>query len=308
VVHGLPALACAVTPEARATWSPHEQSSFELDWSGQALSRIDLDSLPKRLEEIQQRYQAFLKQELDIREVLRDDQELLIAATALAGPGSGGRLSLECALPTGSGLGSSAAVILALLKSLRPELSPVELFERALQAEHFQHGHSSGLDVAVSQQGGALLRMDGKDLIQAELPFPSTLQLFHSGRPAESTGECVAAVAHQAPATHPIWEEFRPLPEAMLRCFLKKDQRGLRDVFRENHRLLTRIGVCPPALQEIIRDIEACGAAAKLCGAGALTGNQGGVVLVLGEELPPLPTHWQPLPLEPSPFGTRVLD
>ena len=55
---------------------------------------------------------------------------------------------------------------------------------------------------------------------------------------------------------------------------------------RENHRLLTRIGVVPGPVQQFINDVEHGGGAAKICGAGAVAGDKGGVVMVVSDAPP----------------------
>ncbi|MEM1378679.1 MAG: GHMP kinase, partial [Pseudomonadota bacterium] len=49
---------------------------------------------------------------------------------------------------------------------------------------------------------------------------------------------------------------------------------------KENNRLLRHIGVVPDATNEIIHAIETAGGAAKISGAGASSGDKGGIVLV----------------------------
>lgn len=51
-------------------------------------------------------------------------------------------------IPIGSGLGSSAALCVGLIRLLAPNLNQQEIFQRALQAESYFHGKSSGADPA----------------------------------------------------------------------------------------------------------------------------------------------------------------
>ena len=51
------------------------------------------------------------------------------------------------------------------------------------------------------------------------------------------------------------------------------------ELIRANHRLLTRIGVVPAALIRFAEQIEQLGGAAKVCGAGAVSGDAGGLIV-----------------------------
>jgi len=66
-----------------------------------------------------------------------------------------GRISVESSIPNGAGLGSSAALCVAIARWLRESLgfADSELFEFARSLEHRFHGRSSGMDIAVASQG-----------------------------------------------------------------------------------------------------------------------------------------------------------
>ncbi len=79
---------------------------------------------------------------------------------------------------------------------------------------------------------------------------------------------------------------------------------------RANHRLLQKIGVVPTKVANFIADIESSGGAAKICGAGAITGDNAGVVLLLAD---PGITEiaqrygYELQTLEVDPYGTRIV-
>ena len=90
----------------------------------------------------------------EIRELLgalRDDWE----ASDRVFPWPKGELELESTIPVGAGLGSSAALCVAMTRWLADSLdvSPSGFLEFAKTLEHRFHGRSSGMDVAVVLAG-----------------------------------------------------------------------------------------------------------------------------------------------------------
>lgn len=68
-----------------------------------------------------------------------------------------GRLSIESTIPIGSGLGSSAALCVALSRWAKPDADERELFNLARSLEDRFHGKSSGMDVAVALAGAPIV-------------------------------------------------------------------------------------------------------------------------------------------------------
>jgi phosphomevalonate kinase len=101
--------------------------------------------------------------------------------------------------PAKLGLGSSAALTVALLGALHAHtnLAPPTLREAVAAHRAIQHGRGSGIDVAASFTGGlSQFRSNGDDLRVTPLEWPGGLHwgCVYSGRPA-STGAMLAAVA-----------------------------------------------------------------------------------------------------------------
>lgn len=307
VVHGCPALAMAVTAGVEVILEPIEPPLLRFQLQDRAPVNVPLKDLPKRLSQTRKRYQQVLDGHASISDVLDSPEDLLSVTAALAEPTSGAELRFHSQLPLGSGLGSSAACILALLKALQPEWNNSRLFQTAVRAEAFQHGRSSGIDVAASLRGG-LLHVSGSNFnsLTPDHPLPA-FRVYNSGRPLNSTGECVAEVAKSFPSSDSVWSDFREITENTLTYLLNGDANGWRACVRENHQLLCRIGVVPPAVQEYISTLERDGFAAKICGAGSLRGESAGMILVCGDANPPVPGGWKEMDLRLSEQGTRLI-
>ncbi len=304
VVHGAPALALAVRPGVHITAEPLDTPCWQFvlpDGSSHHRSLPDAEALAATLEERHQRYQTG---QLPVQEIAPRPVDLLLAAASRTQPDHGWQITFTSQLPIGSGMGSSAAILLALFKALRPEWTHDRLFAEACVCENYVHGTSSGLDVAVSLQGG-WIRMEAGHHAPVALPSPPPFQLIHTGRPDSTTGECVQQVAAAFPAGSRIWSDFREVTERIQQALADQQVDGLKQAIRENHQLLCRIGVVPAPLQEVIQQWEQAGGAAKLCGAGSIRGTTGGILLAINPSGAALPKGWQTYDFQPDHEGTQ---
>jgi mevalonate kinase len=140
-------------------------------------------------------------------------------------------------------------------------------------------------------------------------PPAHPLLLAHTGTPDSGTGECVAHVRRQHELDTTLWSEFAAVSGRIRDAWVHGDEDALIHAVRENHRLLSAIGVVPEPVQAWIAGLEAAGGAAKICGAGAVRGRHGGVVWVVGAaarreaKQGPHPI----LQVEVEPHGARLL-
>jgi len=306
VVHGAPALVLAVDRTARVDLTPAADSTVTLRLADRPPFTLSLDDLPGRLEETRSRMERFRKGQLPIRNVCPEPEDLLLAALALAPPAQGSDIHIHSDIPLGAGLGSSAACLLALFKALRPDWTDDELYQHALHCEHFQHGRSSGIDVAASLHGGLLWSERGTHT-PLNLDPPPAFTVYDTGRPETTTGECVAAVQSHFPTDHPVWNDFANVTRGLRSALQHQNPEATRHAIRQNHRLLTHIGVVPSPVADTVQQIEAAGGAAKICGAGAIRGDDAGMLLSIGPLPSNLPPQWTRLDLRPAPTGTHLV-
>lgn len=293
VVYGEPALAMAVDRYAIATITHTSLPQVLLDLSDLAyrryLSAQALDHLKAR---IKRKYHRFIRGEYRIRQVLQKPFELAQFALSMMADAlnlslpSGMKIQVQSTIPMGCGMGSSAATILSVMVAVshyfQLGLNEESLFQLALQAENMQHGHSSGLDLRVALQGGCCY-VHGANLTPRPLPT-DTLYVVNTGKPQSHTGECVETVAPHF-QTASLRADFAAVTQAMNAALQQQTtSEPFYSAVRANHRLLVQIGVVPSTVQEFISQIEAQGGAAKVCGAGAVRGEQAGAVLVVGED------------------------
>lgn len=294
VVYGRPALAMAIDRCAQSviTVGAPDLVSFNL------LDLKESDSFTLRaLNEMKTRllknYQLFLSGELGIRDVLHKPIELFEFAfiTLLDGLhlkfGDGLNIQTQSNIPIGCGMGSSAATILSLLRGIghyfRVEFRPDWFLKYSMEAEKLQHGFPSGVDSYISLHGGCALFRNGE---ATSVPLPRLrMYLVNTGTPAATTGECVVAVKSQF-EHDPIWNDFEAVTVGLEQAVRGHQRDDIQQLVRENNRLLQRIGVVPAKVQQFVRDVEETGGSAKVCGAGAVYGDNGGMVLVLSDKAP----------------------
>ncbi|PSL16298.1 mevalonate kinase [Marinobacterium halophilum] len=300
VVYGAPALALAVDRHMRIHYRPDQLP--RLSWHAQERTHVlGLDKLASLRRRLDSHFERYLRGELPITRILQKPAELAFYAVDMARVLSGldirpqGSLSIDSDIPIGAGMGSSAALIAALLKLFGHVDDLDELIRQVRHCERLQHGRGSIIDAAAVCSGG-LVRVQGDQVERLPLPPQGLGEGFFwlfTGTPACSTGACVDQVRRNF-AGAAIWDEFTETTVQFERALAAGD--SLLEPIRRNHRLLTRIGVVPAPLQRLAEQVEQAGGAAKVCGAGAVSGDQGGLMLLL------LPTGMTPaqLPLQPE--------
>ena len=173
-----------------------------------------------------------------------------------------------------------------------------ELHRRAFAIERAFHGNPSGIDHAVSLLGGAVRYRRAAPLPGAlpgalpgvlpgalpgavagtpeitslNLRHPLTLIVVNTGKPAFTTADMVAQVRARGSAA-----ELRAIGEIVAHvsaCLAENADSAMQSerlgpLLDENHRLLQRIGVSTPALDDVCARLRKSGATgAKLAGAG----------------------------------------
>ncbi|MEM7075230.1 MAG: GHMP kinase [Pseudomonadota bacterium] len=302
VVYGAPALSVAIDRYTDVWFTPVHRSEG-LRTAFENLSRghfYPLDLLKGFKQSLDSRFDAFLRGELPVQKIMQRPDDLAIYTMTslfqmLPVPGRSSRLGLPVPgqlnsrsdLPLGAGMGSSAAVIAATIVLYEHLLGVTQQagdrFERVRFCERLQHGKGSFTDAAAVTYGG-INNVLGDQVTSVELdddhPLWTGDQWYwvQHGRPEVSTGECVAAVRSAHGADTQLWQHFERVTLALQTALQTRSDPT--EPIRENHRLLSQIGVVPDSTSRFIAAVECAGGAAKISGAGATRGNYGGVKLV----------------------------
>jgi mevalonate kinase len=245
-------------------------------------------------------------------------------------PGSGGGLRLQVLsqLPVGSGFGSSAATATAVVAalvvrhggSLENAADRAAIERIAFAAERRQHGLPSGIDGATVLYGGLLwARKLAGGLETAPIalrsPILDQIRVYDTGMPAEPTGAVVAAVRARRERDPPAHERTLDRIAAATAAFRAELEAASAEparivhLFREAEECLEELGVVPAGVRSLVRRIEAEGGAAKISGAGSLTGPGAGSLLVYHPDVASF-SAWsflQNLPFHPVRLGAPGL-
>jgi mevalonate kinase len=321
VVHGYPALAMAINKYVIATITHDAMPTVSVDLANLAhQSSLNIQTLRGLKERIKRKYRRFMRGEYSIKQVLQKPFELAQFAISLFAEKlhpslpNGVSIHVQSDIPIGCGLGSSAATILSVMQAmsihLEAPLAKEQLFQLALVAEKMQHGFSSGLDLKIALEGGCIYVEGDKYEKRAVPTFP--MYLVQTGTPLTTTGQCVEKSSAFFKANPSIGDAFASVTKEMDVAICTQSQPGMLKALRQNHQLLIQIGVVPIKAQTFIAEVEMLGGAGKVCGAGSITGDPAGFLLVVADELEKLTSlceqfHYQLFPIQGESRGIYVL-
>jgi len=193
-------------------------------------------------------------------------------------------------LPPGVGLGSSAALSVAVLRALAAAAGRVLTREEELaygrRLEAIFHGHPSGIDPAAAASGSACFRfVRGEPPVLTPVRVAGELPLVIAfGGRARSTGDAVRGLRARWEADRArherLFDEVGAVVDDGVRALETRDLSALGRCFDRNQALLAALGVSAPEVEALAAAARRAGAlGAKLTGGGA-----GGAVLALAAE------------------------
>lgn len=201
------------------------------------------------------------------------------------------QITINSQIPSHRGLGSSAALAVALTKALLlwfgQKLNKKLVNQIAYEIEKKQHGQPSGVDNSASLYGGLILFQKGK-IKSLRIPHSPSFILLDSGRASESTGAMVKLVKSRQLKNKKLISTLGQVTKKIISNL--NNPASLKLLITQNERLLEELGVVGQKAQEIIKRIEDFGAAAKICGAGGLKKGSG-MILVFHQDRKKL-LHW----------------
>ena len=188
----------------------------------------------------------------------------------------------DAQIPMGAGLGSSAAMAVAVTRALlawakrRPDRATIATAASA--SETLLHGRASGVDVALAMSGGIGVFRKGAGLHKLALAEPLRIIVGTTQEPRH-TAAMIDRVATATGATRDDarLRELGGLTDTGTAALAARDLAGLGAAMNRAHAVLAELGVSTPTLDALCATARREGAhGAKLTGAGG-----GGALIAL---------------------------
>lgn len=256
VVYGHPALAMAAPRGAEVTFQPASSGSpttLHIEPWNVDVDTAAADNLGR--EPLQQALRA-------VRTFFDDDREFSLHAVMR--------------LPSGAGMGSSAALGVAVLRALYAARgrvrSDAEIYQLSLAWERVFHGNPSGVDNAMATYGGLAVFRKDAPLLRIVPRHCIRLLAGYSGS-SSGTKEMVQSVAHQREREPERVDKLFGAIAAIVSngklAIEQGDLKSLGQLMTMNHKLLAGLMLSTDALEEMNEAAMNAGAlGAKVTGAG----------------------------------------
>jgi mevalonate kinase len=204
-----------------------------------------------------------------------------------AGDEGGLQINISSTIPVAAGLGSGAAVSVALIRALSSFLSqPLadeKVNEMVFEIEKLHHGTPSGIDNTVITFGKPVFFIKGQPIETFKVGRPFTIVIGDTGVPAptkESVGDVRALWLEDQSTLEGIFNKIAEVSLTARRAIESGNPESLGELMDQNHSLLQELTVSSPELDHLIKAARDAGAlGAKLSGGG-----RGGNMIALVEK------------------------
>jgi mevalonate kinase len=207
--------------------------------------------------------------------------------TGRAARGEGLEISITSTIPVASGLGSGAAVTIALVRALSSHLkhsmTDKEVNAFAYEIEKIYHGTPSGIDNSVITYAKPVYFIAGEPIATFKVGAPFTIVIGDTGVPAltkESVGEVRKLWRINPIHLESIFDEIGQIALMARRVIESGRPDMLGELMDQNHAFLQELTVSSPELDKLVDAARKAGAlGAKMSGGG-----RGGNMIALVEQ------------------------
>ncbi|HEY6911490.1 MAG TPA: mevalonate kinase [Myxococcales bacterium] len=203
-------------------------------------------------------------------------------------------------IPLGSGLGSSAALGVALARAFKPGCDAAEAADLAMRLERVLHGAPSGVDPAACAREGVIFFTRGEPPAVEDVRGSAWLAVALTGiaRGTHSTVMPLAERRKADPAIDGLLAQLGRLAREGRRLFEEGALEPLGARFDAAHAILRDLGVSCAELEQAVAGLRGAGAlGAKLTGAGG-----GGAAIGLARD----EAHAREMAARTSGFAVKV--
>lgn len=195
-------------------------------------------------------------------------------------------IKISSSIPVASGLGSGAAVAVALVRALGSHLNhswtDEEVNTFAYEIEKLHHGTPSGIDNTVVTYARPVYFIKGQPMEVLKVGEPFMILIADTGISAptkESVGDVKKLWEADKTTWEPVFDRFGEIARKARASVEGGEWKSLGELMNENHALLQKLTVSSPELDRLVHAARTAGAlGAKLSGGG-----RGGNMIALVE-------------------------
>lgn len=186
------------------------------------------------------------------------------------------RLEISSTIPIASGLGSSAAVTVAIARALSAflghPLTEAEVSAIAFQTDQHHHGTPSGIDNTVITYGQPVYYLRGQPYERLKVHASFTVVIGNTGT-SSPTGAVVEDIRRRWHAGKEeyeyLFDEIAAISQQARKIIEEGPVNAIGALMSQNHTLLQRLDVSSLELDNLVTSALKAGAlGAKLCGGG----------------------------------------
>jgi len=203
--------------------------------------------------------------------------------------GNGISIRVTSTIPVASGLGSGAAVSVALIRSLSAflgqPLSDEKVSDIAFEVEKLHHGTPSGIDNTVITYARPVYFVKGQPIATFSVGRPFTIIIGDTGIPAptkESVGDVRRLWEADSARWEKVFDEVGRIAKRAKEWMENGEWDALGNLMDQNHALLQEMTVSSPQLDKLVKAARAAGASGAKMSGGGRGGNM--IALVKPEE------------------------
>ena len=195
-------------------------------------------------------------------------------------------INISSNIPIASGLGSSAALAVAIIRGFSQylgfSLSNEQINELAFEVEKIQHGQPSGIDNSVITYNHPIYYIKGQPPEYLQFKKPITLIVANTGIPSltkEAVREVRARLDEEPERINSLLDQIGKIGKSAKNYLIEGQIEKIGKSMIENHNLLGTLGVSCVELNHLVSAaLEAGSPGAKLCGSG-----KGGNIVAISE-------------------------